>query len=107
MRLKEDFTRLTDYQVKIKQNLYYIIIHFKHKVSNDTWKEWYYNQNKDPKLEEEKEQLNWLVLEDIRNTIYDTNNYILPNFNEQNINENILESLTDFLDIVIKSYKNK
>lgn len=96
----------SDHEIKFINVTTDIIILFK--MSNTMWNKWYNNRNKDPKLEKKRiiAMAGHLVLEDIRNVIYDTNNYTLPNFSEQNIYENIPESLTDFLNIVIKSHKN-
>lgn len=86
-----------------------IIILFRHKMSKDVWKEWYANQSKDPKLEKSRiiKMAGQIILEDIRAKVHDTDNYILPNFNDNNYFENIPDSLVEFLDIIIKSHKNK
>ena len=73
------------------------------------WKDCYNNQEKNPELERIRiiKMAANIILEDIRKTIYDKNNYVLPQFNEKNIFENIPTLLVDFLDIVIKTHKDK
>lgn len=86
-----------------------MIILLKHKLNPQTWKNWYKDQKKNPEEEKKRiiEMAGELILQDIRATIYDRDNYIIPNFNEENIYENIPESLVNFLTILIKSHKNK
>lgn len=92
--------------VNIKTDL---VIIFKSKVSSSTWRDWYTNQNKDQKIEKQRiiEMAAKLILEDIRSKVYDRDNYIIPNFNDQTLFEEIPESLLQFLNILVKSHKNK
>ena len=73
------------------------------------WKDWYNNQEKNSELERIRivKMAANIILEAIRKTIYDKNNYVLPQFNEKNIFENIPTALVDFLEIVIKTRKDK
>lgn len=84
-----------------------VIILFRHQISKQVWRDWYDNQEKDPKVERKRivEMAGKIILEDIRKTVYDKKNYIIPKFNEDNIYDNIPETLTDFLDILIRSNK--
>ena len=86
-----------------------LIILFRQKISKQMWKDWHNNQEKNPELERIRivKMAANIILEDIRKTIYDKNNYVLPQFNEKNIFENIPTLLVDFLDIVIKTHKDK
>lgn len=47
-----------------------------------------------------------IILEDIRAKLYDTNNYRLPNFDDNNYFNHIPEFLVEFINVIIKSHKN-
>lgn len=86
-----------------------LIILFRQKISQKTWRNWYSNQEKDLQLERKRiiGMASNIILEDIRKTVYDKNNYVFPNFDEKNISQNIPESLTGFLSIIIKTHKDR
>ncbi|XP_018377306.1 PREDICTED: uncharacterized protein LOC108770299 [Trachymyrmex cornetzi] len=69
-----------------------LIILFRNKISKQAWQEWYKNQQQDVELERKRivKMAAKIILEDIRSTVYDN---CLP------------ESLTNFLDVVMKNHK--
>lgn len=88
------------------------IILFRHKISKEDWTKWHkYQENKLKDSEDERrkivEMAGKIILEDIRNITYDKTSYTLPNFNRNNIFDNIPESLTLLLEIIIQTHKNR
>lgn len=96
-----------DGQIKFINTGTDIVILFTYKISHQTWKDWYTQQNKDKEIERKRilEMAACILLEDIRKNVYATDEYIIPNFDENNIFELIPESLVHLLSFIIKSQK--
>lgn len=78
-------------------------------ASKQICKEWYEERFKDPEDERNRivQKAANIVLEDIRSQYYDNTQYVIPNFNEDNIFDKVPDTLKIFLDTVIKTHKEK
>lgn len=69
------------------------------------WKELYNSQYKDNEIEANRiiEMAGKLILEELSNMTFDNTQYILPNYDEKNIYDNIPKRLIKILKTVIRN----